>query len=178
MGQTSYRKLFGAAALAVAVCGAVSAAGRAIADRRHLVTGKAQWIWATRLLPEPGPLRFTAERRFALAGPAARAEVKIFVDGSSVLWINGERVGSSQKRPGDSLDVHDVGRLLRGGENRVAIEVASESGAGGILFLLEFGPGDPAPIVSDGRWTVGGASAAVWGRPPMYPWGYPPTPTP
>jgi hypothetical protein len=171
-------RLFGIIALAVAASAGALALGRALADRGHLVTGEAKWIWATREILRPKPRRFTAERRFSLAPAPAAARARIFVDRSYVLSVNGERVGEGKKRPGDALDLYDVAGFLRAGENRIAVEAASDNGVGGILFILDFGPGGPAPVVSDERWTVNGAPAIVWGKPPMYPWGFPPTPTP
>lgn len=176
MGQTPYPRLLAAAALAVAASAGILGVKRSFEDRRHGVTGEARWIWVTRIIPEPEPRRFAAERTFSLAGPAAAAGVKIFVDHSYVLWINGERVGQGGQRQGDALDLYDVAHLLREGPNRIVIDAASENGVGGILFLLDFGPGGPASIVSDERWTVKGAPVVVWGRPPMFPWGYPPMP--
>jgi hypothetical protein len=61
------------------------------------------------------------------------------------------------------------------------IEAESPTGAGGILFHLDL-PGAER-VDSDATWRVSpseaelargaGTPAAVWGRPPMYPWGYP-----
>ena len=178
MGGRSTDRLFAIAALTVAAGAGALALGRALADRGHRVTGQAKWIWATREIPRPKPRRFTAERLFSLPAPPAAARAAIFVDRSYVLSVNGERVGQGEKRPGDALDFYDVARFLRSGQNGIAIEAASDNGVGGILFVLDFGPGGPAPVVSDERWTVNGALAIVWGKPPMYPWGFPPTPTP
>jgi hypothetical protein len=174
LGQTPYSRLLAAAALAVAVSAGLLGVQRALDDRRHGHTDGAQWIWLTRLIPKPEPRRFAAERTFSIAGPPATAGVRIFVDRSYVLWVNGERVGQGGQRPGGALDLYDVARLLRAGTNRIVIDAASENGVGGILFVLDFGPGGPAAIVSDERWTVNGTPVIVWGRPPMFPWGYPP----
>jgi hypothetical protein len=176
LGQTPYPRLLAAAALAVAASAGVLGLRRAVEDRRHAVMGQAQWIWLTRQIPKPEPRRFEAERRFSLAAPPAAAGVKIFVDRSYTLFINGERVGQGGQRPGEAVNLYDVARFLRAGPNRIVIDAVSENGVGGILFALDFGPGGPAAIVSDDRWTANGAPVIVWGRPPMFPWGYPPTP--
>jgi hypothetical protein len=177
VGQTPYPRLLTIAALVVSTSAGALAVRRAIADRRSLVTGEAKWIWATREIPRPEPRRFTAERRFALVAPPAVARASVFVDRSYVLLVNVERVGEGEKRSGDALDAYDIARFLRVGENLIAIKAASPTGVGGILFCLDFGSAGPGPIVSDGRWTVDGLPTVVWGRPPMYPWGYPPTPS-
>jgi hypothetical protein len=77
--------------------------------------------------------------------------------------------------------VVEIAPALTAGVNRVVIEAESPTGAGGILFHLELPGGDH--VDSDATWQVSsseaelargaGKPAAVWGRPPMYPWGYP-----
>ncbi len=167
-----------------------SAATRALVrshrDRSHLVTGEAVWIWRSRDIPEPAPIRFYAAREFFLESVPPAAAAKIFVDRGFVFFVNGSRVGTGQQRPGDALSVFDVAPLLRPGANRIVIQAESPTGVGGILFSLDLGEKRKNAIVSDGTWRValsepvlrggGGAPAAVWGSPPMYPWGYPPLP--
>jgi hypothetical protein len=150
------------------------------ADRAHLQTGDARWIWARQELPEPAPVRFVASRELALSAiSAGRAKARIFVDRRYVLRINGSFVGEGEQRPGDTLQAYDVSRFLIEGNNRLSIEASSPTGAGGILFWLD--PGNGRPVVSDSHWEIRLSdievhSAIVWGRPPMYPWGYPALP--
>lgn len=70
--------------------------------------------------------------------------------------------------------------FLRTGENEVAVEASSPNGVGGILFRLDLGSG--RGVFSDETWAVArlprvpglpSERAVEWGRPPMYPWGYP-----
>jgi hypothetical protein len=168
-------------AAAVAAGAFAHAVGRALQDRRHLATGPARWIWWTDDLEQPLPLHFWAVRSFRLdSAPGARA--RIFADGAWNLWINGEKVGSGRQQPGDRLVTIDASGRLRVGENRVVLDVLSETGAGGILFALDVGTSEHA-VVSDGTWRMSpseaearagrGRAAILWGRPPMYPWGYP-----
>jgi hypothetical protein len=164
----------------------MTAAGRFLfrtyADHAHLRTGDARWIWASasRELPEAAPLRFVASRDFARpATSAGRAQARIFVDRRYALRINGSLVGEGEQKPGDTLRTYDVSRFLIEGSNRISIEASSPTGAGGILFWLD--PGDGRPLVSDSTWRIrlsegGSQPAIVWGRPPMYPWGYPALP--
>jgi hypothetical protein len=154
---------------------------RAHEDRLHLATGAARWIWATRDLPEAAPVHFTVKKEFALTRPVSPSRARIFVDGAYELRVNGSLVGSGSKKPGDALDAYELFPTLKPVRNEISIDVSSPSGAGGILFWLD--PGDGHAIVSEGSWEVdswpGGPKprrAAVWGRPPMYPWGYPPLP--
>jgi hypothetical protein len=77
--------------------------------------------------------------------------------------------------------VVEIAPALTIGVNRVVIEAESPTGAGGILFHLDLPEG--VHVDSDATWQVGsseaelargaGKPAGVWGRPPMYPWGYP-----
>lgn len=171
-------------ALALAASAGLLALWRAREDRRFLVTGTARWIWCTRQISEPAPIRFRAWKDFRLDGALPEAApVRLFVDRDWVLEVNGERVGSGTQRPGDALSVLDLADRLRPGSNRISIEAGSCDGAGGLLFWMGLGAG--REIVSDGTWEVerlpAGSEpkrrAAVWGRLPMYPWRYPALPT-
>jgi hypothetical protein len=169
-------------ALAVVLIGSMTAVAlhRASTDRALLATGPAEWIWYSNRVPKPVPLHFYAVREIALAAAPAHASARVFVDRAHVLFVNGQRAGGGTQRPGDALAEYDVAPLLRTGVNRFVIEASSPTGIGGILFALDLGG---QSLVSDGRWRVdrdGAALAgqgryrpAVWGRPPMYPWGYP-----
>ena len=153
---------------------------RAAEDRAHLVTGGARWIWLTLDFPEPRALHFEASREFRLDSRPASAPICLFVDPHGSLTINGKSFGSADQKAGSPLRVFDAAPALVTGENRLVIEAESPTGAGGILFRMDL-PGGRR-IVSDSSWRVRSAgqaedrAAAVWGRPPMYPWGYPKAP--
>src|SRR5262249_19230301 len=161
---------------------------RAHGDRLASHTGAAEWIWYTSRLPKPRPLRFYATRELVLKERPARATAKLFVDREHVLWINGRRAGSGSQRPGDPLALYRVEKLLVPGPNRIAIEAAHPTGAGGVLFSLDVAGYGRDALVSNGEWRVDLDAAAitaggryrpmVWGRPPQYPWGYPRMPRP
>jgi hypothetical protein len=170
--------------LTLAVAGSALAwsVARRHQDRLHRTTGPASWIWlADEVGEEPAPLRFFSAREFDWQGSGSRpAQALLFVDRRYILFLNGGLVGQGLQRPGDPLDAYDLSGLLRRGLNRIVIGAESPDGAGGILFLLNLPDGTQLP--SDGRWRVaktekelesGGRRAAVWGSPPMYPWGYP-----
>ncbi len=163
---------------------AVSAAAlwlwRAREDRRFLMTGPARWIWYTRQIRQPAPLRFRAWKEFRIdSASAASAPARLFGDCAWSLEVNGQRVAEGAQKPGDPLVALDLVRYLRPGGNRVEIEASSVNGVGGLLFWMNSGGG--RLVVSDGSWRVeriprdpeGSRFAVVWGRPPMYPWGYP-----
>ncbi|MEX0880001.1 MAG: hypothetical protein WEB59_04710 [Thermoanaerobaculia bacterium] len=181
-----------AALYAMVVLVLAAAAGRALvrahADRLSLSTGPAAWIWYTARVPEPRPLRFYATRDFELARAPERALAKVFVDREHALYVNGRRVAAGVQRPGDPLAVYDLTRLLNPGINRVAIEAASPTGIGGILFSLDLDAHGRDAVFSDANWRVDLSAEAlrdggrfrpqVWGRPPQYPWRYPRMPRP
>ena len=174
--------LFLLAFLVVAAAGALAGA-RALQDRAHLRTGGARWIWLAVDLEEPGPVRFFARRDFTLARVPPSAKALLFVDRRGVLTVNARRFPLPEQRPGSPLAEVEIGPALTAGVNRVVIEAESPTGAGGILFHLDLPGGDR--VDSDATWRISpseadlargaGTPAAVWGRPPMYPWMYPPS---
>jgi hypothetical protein len=177
-------------ALAFLVAGAAAlvSLSRAHGDRLSSHTGSAEWIWYTSRLPKPLALRFYATREVVLRERPARALAKLFVDREHVLWVNGRRAGAGTQRTGDPLAVYRIESLLVPGPNRIAVEAAHPTGAGGILFSLDVAGFGRDALVSDGEWRVDLDPAAitnggryrpmVWGRPPQYPWGYPRMPRP
>jgi hypothetical protein len=138
------------------------------------VTSDARWIWSRDDVKTPAPARFTATRSIAVDADAPAARAKIFVDRSYRLFLDEKSVGSGSMRPGDPLDVWDLGGRLTRGTHLFAIEAESPTGVGGILFALDLPPGrGRGALVSDGSWSIAGGPAFVWGAPPMFPWGFP-----
>ena len=190
MGQESARSrlgraqaLFGGAALLLAAGAAALALWRGSQDRRLLRTGPARWIGYTREIPQSSPLRFRAWKDFEIGAPApGSAPVLLFADRDWALSINGTEASRGSQKPGDPLVRLDAARWLRAGENRVSIEAGSPTGVGGILFRMDL-PGGRI-LVSDASWRVerisppseGERPAIEWGKPPLYPWGYPEMP--
>lgn len=175
-------------ALAITAAAAIRATLQAHADRELSRTGDAEWIWYTREVKEPAPVSFVATRDVVLNRAPVRATAKIFADQWHVLWVNGRRAGSGRQRPGDPVVLHEIAGFLSRGVNRIAIEAGSETGIGGLLFSLDLADSGRDAVFSDGRWRVdpsrdairsgGRYRAEVWGRPPMYPWGWPRLPRP
>lgn len=153
-----------------------------------LSTGAAEWIWYSHGPREPRPVRFFATREFVLPAMPVRATAKLLVDREHVLYVNGVRAGGAAQRPGDPLRLYPIAALLHPGVNRVAIEAASSTGVGGILFSLDLDAFGRNAVVTDRLWRVdlspgavatgGRYQPVVWGRPPQYPWGYPRMPRP
>ena len=175
-------------AVAISAVAAVRATLYVHAEREHSRTGEARWIWYSRDVKEPRPVAFVATRDVVLNRAPTRASAKIFGDAWHVLWVNGARAGSGRQRPGDPLALYEIAPFLRPGMNRIAIESGSDSGIGGLLFSLDLSDRGRDVVVSDGRWRVDPSRDAissgaryrpdVWGRPPMYPWGWPRVPRP
>ena len=172
----------------VLAAGALHALVRAHEDRMKLATGPAAFLWYSARVPEPRPIRFWATRDFELPRRPDRALAKVFVDREHVLYVNGVRAGGGSQRPGDPLALYDVALMLAAGRNRVAIEAASPTGIGGVLFSLDVEGFGRDAVVTDGGWRVdlepsalaggGRYRPTVWGKPPQYPWGYPRMPRP
>jgi hypothetical protein len=177
-----------ALALLLAAAGAIHATLRAHSDREHSRTGDARWIWYSRDVKEPRPIAFVATRDVVLDRPPTGATAKIFADNWHVLWVNGRKAGGASQRPGAPLALYEIAPLLSRGVNRIAIEAGSDTGAGGLLFSLDLSDSGRDAVVSDVRWRVdpsreairagGRYRPAVWGSPPMYPWGWPRLPRP
>jgi hypothetical protein len=165
----------------IVAAAAALAGARALRDRSNLETGGARWIWFAVDIEEPKPVHFFARRDFALARVPRSATALLFVDRQGVLTVNSSRFRLPEQRPGSPLAAVEIAPALNAGVNRVGIEAESPTGAGGILFHLDLPGGEH--VDSDATWRVSGSSqelsrgagtpAAVWGRPPMYPWKYP-----
>lgn len=150
-------------------------------------TGPAQWIWAPGERRVSGPRAFYAVRDFELDRPPETATVRVGADETYVLWVNGERVGSGCWRGPGELDRYDVAPLLVAGGNRIAVELGSSRGAGGLLLALAGADADQPLLVSDRSWWIferdhpgilqgwlpqeQGEPAISWGRPPTGRWG-------
>lgn len=187
LSRPGFALLF-ALALVLASAGAIRATLAAHADRELSRTGDARWIWYSREIKEPAPVSFVATRDVLLDQAPARATAKVFADRWHVLWVNGHRAGSGTQQPGAALALYEIGPLLVRGVNRIAIEAGSETGTGGLLFSLDLPGAGRDAVVSDERWRIDPSRAAirsggryrpaVWGSPPMYPWGWPRLPRP
>ena len=175
-------------AVALVVLGLVERGGRLLVSRRLLATAGAQWIWAPGALERSEPLAFYAVRDFELGTPPAAASIHVLADEAYILFVNEKRVGSGAYFAGAPLDTYRLDSLLRPGWNRIAIELRSGRGAGGLLCALN-ASGERKPIVSsNGSWkilrdatgvvesmraSIDGEPALVWQSPPTGGWGVP-----
>ena len=187
------------AAIGAAVLLGLLLRGRYRHEIYHL-TGPAAWMWVDDDVSEPRPTAGTFVRAFDLPSRPRRAVAKVCGDRQYALWINSFLVLTGHNRPGFVLDMVPVTDLLRPGRNVVAIEAASPTSVGAVLFALDLEPApgerrSPGPwgrnaVVSGGNWTVtarwsrallehgpgaavGGRPPWIWGTPPDHPWSYP-----
>lgn len=120
----------------------------------------ACWIWAD----EPGkdPLAFYAAQDFELSDTLAAnaaARLAIVADESYVVYLNGHYVGSNRYGQDAPIDAYDVTGWLRGGRNRVVVELRSERGVGGLLADLRVNSADSLDrvrpvLATDGAWRI------------------------
>lgn len=160
---------------------------------RGLPTGEAAWIWAGLPVSYTEPVAFWAVRDFRVGEVPARAELAILADEEYVVHLNGKRVGSNRYAPGAPVDRYRVEELLVPGGNRLAVELRSGRGSGGLLARLDLG-GEGRAIVTDETWRIvrrhhpgllrgwlpvgrpgeeGAEEPYLWGRPPVGRWGRP-----
>lgn len=118
-------------------------------------TDGARWIWAADAnVREQAPRAFYLVRDFELSDPLpAGATLLVAGDEEYVVWLNGQRVGSS-RFTGMPLDSFAVAPLLRAGGNRLVAEVRSRRSAGGFLLALLDGPNGWPLVKSDRSWRV------------------------
>lgn len=176
------------AALAWAGAGLQQAVRHAL-PAETLPTGSAEWIWEEGRHRQTAPWVLWAVRDFELAQVPASVRLLALADESYIVHLNGRRMGSNVYHEGSSVDRYEVAPWLRPGANRLAVEVRSGRGAGGLLMALVDGVGGEALLGTDDRWTVfnrdhagilegwlpisQGKPAFSWGLPPVGRWGMP-----
>lgn len=186
MADTKRTQLVAVAVLLLAVVGVGIVVHRFWWHELSRLTGRAQWVWVTDSLKRVRPAAGLFVASLRLASPPGAALLKVCGDREYVAYVNGTAAGCGWSRPGFRLDLYDVGHLLRQGENVIAVEVRSPTPVGALLFALDVDDVGANVLVS-GSDTVLRSSftlapplpeeprvAVVWGRPPRFPWAYPP----
>ncbi|HVR28055.1 MAG TPA: hypothetical protein VMS86_00860 [Thermoanaerobaculia bacterium] len=175
-------------AAALVALGVAERGARVLVSRHVLATAGARWIWAPGAMERSEPVAFYAVRDFELDTPPEHAYVHVLADEAYILHLNGRRVGSGAYFARAPLDTYALDRALRPGWNRVAVELRSGRGAGGLLLAL-FADGERDPLVMSGEdWRIFGETAGVvdgtrpfadgepalvWQSPPHGGWGAP-----
>jgi hypothetical protein len=179
--------LAGAVALLALAVGQELAAARRV---RAAPIGGAVWIWAADAAVEDGPQVFYAVRDLELAFQPTTAEVALLADEEYWLSVNGASVGAGRWTPGAPLDRYEIGRLLAPGRNRLAVELRSARGAGGLIARVEAaGEGQRVSLGTDATWRIvrdherslllpaseapAGDPPRIWGPAPLGRWGAP-----
>jgi hypothetical protein len=160
---------------------------RLVADH-VLPTGGARWIWAPADADDTATAAFWAVTELELEAVPRRASLHVVADAEYIAFLNRQRIGSGAWYPGAELDSYDVSRALVAGRNRLAVQLRSARGAGGMLALLTDDDSGRVLARSNGDWrifdrakgVVTGASdlslaepAWEWGSPPAGAWGAP-----
>ncbi|MEM7479947.1 MAG: hypothetical protein AAF481_02125 [Acidobacteriota bacterium] len=171
--------------------------GRSLLRAFPAEIGQAEWIWTEGPRDRRSPVAFYALRDFHLAelgrdpaeSPApAVVYLEITADEEYDAFLNGVRLGSGRLAASGlpSLDRWPAAHALRPGTNRLAVEVRSARGAGGLLARLVDGAGR-SRVATDDRWQISRRAlrglvtgwqpldraepAFSWGRPPAGRWG-------
>ncbi len=149
---------------------------------------EAEWIWTQGRLPRyTGPRAFYAYRDFEVSVASRETELRILADEEYLVYLDGRRIGSNVYRTDAALDRYRVGDLLGPGRHRLAVELRSGRGAGGLLLTLVDPRTERVLVATDASWrtfehyhpgvlegwlpTSQGGPVVSWGRPPTGRWG-------
>jgi len=115
------------------------------------VRWQTPWIWVGVRDEPQGKVRFT--REFTLPAAVKRAEIRYTADDACAVDLNGHRFRKEIANL-HRTERRDVTAMLRSGENRIAVDVVNDSGAGGLLLELyaELENGDVFTLGGDRRW--------------------------
>lgn len=124
--------------------------------RDHQPTGSAEWIWGRRM---EAPTAYFLVRDFPLDRDVWWAQLQIQADEAYTAYLNGHRVGSNRYRADAPVDRYEVGRYLRRGPNRIAVQVEITRLRGGLLARIVDVDPDASDanrelVVSDDSWSV------------------------
>ncbi len=154
-------------------------------------TGNAEWIWPRDADATAGrPAAYLLLVDFEVPAGAGTAGARLFVaaDAEYAVHLNGPPIARGVFRLGEPIDEFEVGRLLREGVNRLALDVRVPHGDGAALAGIELSDGT-MPVVSDAAWRfsrawrddlvegreeltdAGLGRVRSWGRPPIGRWG-------
>jgi glucose/arabinose dehydrogenase len=121
----------------------------ALNDSAWSATPEAQWIWQG---PPAEGQKLWFRKHFTLDTPAKAARIAATCDNQFTLFVNGQRTLGSQNW--EQVASADISKLLRAGENVIAVEARNKDGIAGFLGSLKIidGNGMEKTIVSDRSW--------------------------
>jgi hypothetical protein len=128
----------------------------------------AQWIWfdeTKTVAAAGGDYRFFRKKFQVEGSSVTRAVLHLACDTSFTVWVNGSQVGGGVFRGQDrSVVAFDVTRLLKPGDNLLAVQGVRRNADAGLLAQLTYTCAGAAPVtVGSGRdWRVSSNSDRDW----------------
>lgn len=117
-------------------------------------TRSAAWIWSPGAEAGKAPQTFFAVRDFVLTFPPDEAWLFAQGDEEAHVYLNGEPVLLYRYADNDPLAVVDVAPVLLPGANRIAVELRSAQGMGGLLVSLETKGREQVWVGTDEEWRI------------------------
>ncbi len=124
---------------------------------------QAEWIWHGDLGTRVGQCSF--RKTFSLDSVPAKATVWITADNGYELIVNGARLGSEEGAGTEvwqGAERYDVRRVLRPGENVIAVRATNLGGPAGLLVVVRM---DDQDVVTDGSWLTSLTAGKGWELP-------------
>ena len=126
----------------------------------------AEWVWHNNQGAKPAANEVRYFRRtFPVAGKVLKAELNAACDDQLVVFVNGSEIGGSDswKQPLKS----DVTKLLKEGENVIAVRGRNEASVAGLVVLLtiEQAGGKREVIMTDRMWLSAAEAKPGWEKP-------------
>ena len=120
---------------------------------------KAAWVWSGKSAEES---KIWLRKKFTLETPVKTARVTGTCDNQFKLFLNGSPVLNG--RDWNSLEAADVTKLLKQGENILAVEATNEGGPAGLLVQLKVTgtSGQVVNVVSDASWLAAAEVKGKW----------------
>ncbi len=117
-----------------------------------------QWLWDDS--PQDDEELFF-RREFTLPAVPSRATLRVTCDNHCRVAINGERVAQSDRW---EVPVNaEVAKLLRAGDNVIAVQGSNDGGVAALALRLEWQVGETrGELVSDGDWRCSGDDPDGW----------------
>ncbi len=106
------------------------------------------WIWGDASKPAD---EVFFRRRVQLSAVPDRAQLIVTCDNHCRIYCNGEKVAQSDGW--ESPTTADVQKLLRAGDNVIAVHGSNDGGPAGLVLRLQWSTGDQrGELVTDGNW--------------------------
>ncbi len=143
-------------AIAALVCTLVCSAGTLSANEN------TQWIWKE---GQSGPGKLWFRKTFSIDEDLKSARLVGTADNHVIIWINGEQVLKGDNW--QELPSSDVLKVIRKGENVIAVEAVNDDGVGALLACLRLvkSDGTVIDIPTDASWKVTDKKTENWQRP-------------